>query len=72
MTASVNGTPLNTYYLNSKGYADSIVLDLNGLIHMSTNNTYDANGYLISQNESIDFLEPISQRLELILTQVAM
>lgn len=56
VSASVNGNILNTYYLNSKGYADSTVLDLSGFIHMSTINTYDANGYLITQNESINFL----------------
>ncbi len=56
VTASVNGSTLNTYYLNSKGYADSIVLDFPGFIRMGTYNTYDANGYLISQNESVDFL----------------
>ncbi len=56
VTASVNGNALNTYYLNSKGYADSIILDFQGFIRMGTYNTYDANGYLVSQNESIEFL----------------
>lgn len=56
VTASVNGNALNTYYLNSKGYADSIILDFQGFILMGTYNTYDANGYLVSQNESIEFL----------------
>jgi len=56
VTASVNGNALNTYYLNSKGYADSIVLDFQGFIHMGKYNTYDANGYLVSQNESFEFL----------------
>lgn len=55
VSASVNGNILNTYYLNNKGNADSIVLDLSGLVHMATYNTYDANGYLTEQNESIDF-----------------
>ena len=55
VTASVDGNTLNTYYLNNKGYADSIVLDLSGLIHMATYNSYDSIGYLVSQNESVDF-----------------
>ncbi|MEI6880628.1 MAG: hypothetical protein WCK82_04815 [Bacteroidota bacterium] len=55
VTVSANGVTAGTYYLNSKGYADSLIVDLS-IIRMATYNTYDSNGYLISQNESFEFL----------------
>ncbi len=56
ITASINGTPFSTYFLNSKGNADSIVTDIQGFFTMITTNTYDDNGYLKTQNESVTFL----------------
>jgi hypothetical protein len=56
VTLSSNGIAAGTYYLNNKGYADSIIVDFQGFIRMGTYNTYDANGYLVSQNQSFEFL----------------
>ncbi|MFA9215348.1 MAG: hypothetical protein ACEQSR_16170 [Candidatus Methylacidiphilales bacterium] len=56
ITVSIDGTPLRTYFLNSKGNADSIVTDVQGFFTVITNNTYDNNGYIKTQIESQTFL----------------
>lgn len=56
VTISIDGTPLRTYFLNSKGNADSIVTDVQGFFTLITTNTYDNDGYLKTQKETITFL----------------
>ncbi len=56
ITISISGIPFRTYFLNSKGNADSIVTDIQGFFTMITTNTYDNDGYLKTQNESVTFL----------------
>lgn len=61
ITISINGTPFRTYFLNSKGNADSIVTDVQGFFTLITTNTYDNDGYLKTQNESVTFLGNTSE-----------
>lgn len=61
ITISIGSTPFRTYFLNSKGNADSIVTDVQGFFTLITTNTYDNDGYLKTQNESVTFLGNTSE-----------